>query len=111
MTSAYQYVGKVVDVIDGDTLIVDIDLGLRTTRREHVRLYGVNAPEIKTQEGKAAKLFVLDWLAYHGPALCVRTFKDKQEKYGRWLVVLEAADGAVLTKDLVVAGHAEYKSY
>ena len=37
-----EYVAKVVRVVDGDTLDVDIDLGFDLTLRERVRLYGIN---------------------------------------------------------------------
>jgi endonuclease YncB( thermonuclease family) len=47
--------GKVVRVIDGDTVVVDLDLGWRVFKNlEHVRIDGINAPEIRTEEGKRA---------------------------------------------------------
>ena len=43
-----EYVAKVVRVVDGDTLDVDIDLGFDLTLRERVRLYGINTPETRS---------------------------------------------------------------
>jgi micrococcal nuclease len=44
----YHYKARVVDVYDGDTCTVDIDLGLSTwIHGEKLRLYRINAPEVK----------------------------------------------------------------
>ena len=44
----YTYKANVTAVYDGDTCTVDIDLGLHTwVRNEKIRLYGINAPEIR----------------------------------------------------------------
>jgi len=43
-----EYIAKVVRVVDGDTLDVDINLGFDLTLRERVRLYGINTPEIRS---------------------------------------------------------------
>lgn len=43
-------------VIDGDSIRnVDIPLGLGTTATRHLRLHGINAPEIRTEKGPRAK--------------------------------------------------------
>lgn len=81
----YHYRAVVVAVTDGDTVVVDIDLGLRIWARKQVlRLEGVAAPETRTPEGREAKA----WLAAElpvGTPVIVRTKKDRREKYGRWL--------------------------
>lgn len=48
---------KVVEVVDGDTLKLDLDLGFHLTLRSRVRIIGINAPEMTTPEGVAAKAF------------------------------------------------------
>lgn len=42
-------------VIDGDTFVVTIHLGYDTYTKQHIRLYGYDAPEMNTIEGRAAK--------------------------------------------------------
>lgn len=106
----YEYQGTVVNVVDGDTLDLNIDLGLETHRIIRVRLNGIDCPELKTDEGKAAKAFTERWLAPLGAALpifIVRTYKDKTEKYGRYLADVEhPPTGSLLNDDLVTNGHA-----
>ena len=60
----YEYHAKVVRVIDGDTLDLDVSLGFYVTQKVRVRLAGVNTPEMhdtdatKRAAAQAAKSFV-----------------------------------------------------
>ena len=63
----YEYNCKIVKVVDGDTVDVDIDLGFGVwMRNERVRLYGIDAPESRTRDkeekkyGLASKKYVQD---------------------------------------------------
>ena len=73
------------------------------------RLYGVNTPEVigaNKAAGLKAKEFVEKTIPV-GTEILIRTFKDKKEKYGRYLcdVVLESADsGKTLSKLLIEKG-------
>lgn len=53
---SYVYEAVVVRVIDADTVVVDVDLGFYVTVRQSARLLGINAWEISTPAGKAARL-------------------------------------------------------
>jgi micrococcal nuclease len=44
----YFYKCKLTRVIDGDSIVADIDLGFRTFTNRHIRLWGIDAPEIRT---------------------------------------------------------------
>lgn len=117
------YPARIVRVIDGDTLDVDVtltasvkvDVGLDTTLTAtaaedvsiRLRLNGLNAPEKNTPEGKAAIAFVNAWITQHaGPYTLTTLPGDRREKYGRTLATVTAADGAVLNQDLLASGHA-----
>ncbi len=115
----YERHATVTRVIDGDTLYLAVDLGCDTTLAMTVRLIGLNAPEMNTDAGKAAKAFVEGWVdTYHrsslliGTRLALRTIKDRREKYGRYLADLVPvdADGQLdapsLCQALLDAGHA-----
>ncbi len=54
----YTYPAYVINVIDGDTFTAIIDLGFEFVTEQKLRLRGLDAPEIDSEEGKAAKEFV-----------------------------------------------------
>jgi micrococcal nuclease len=91
----YIYKAELIRVIDGDTVALVIDLGFDTSRIERFRLYGIDAPEMRTKEGKAAKAWLEDAIRPPEP-IYVQTIqlstKSKRDKYGRFLAVLY--DGA-----------------
>jgi micrococcal nuclease len=62
----YEYKVKVVHVVDGDTIDVDIDLGFKTVlTKRRIRLYGIDTPESRTrnkeekQRGLISKKYIL----------------------------------------------------
>ena len=87
----YIYKAELIRVVDGDTVDLIIDLGFDTSRRERFRLYGIDAPEMRTKAGKEAKAWL--WEALQPlEAIYVQTIqletKAKRDKYGRFLAVL-----------------------
>jgi len=101
--------------VDADTLRLEVDLGLDVRHRLVVRLAGVDAPEMATEAGKAARTYTRQWLYEVGVvdtasgevAVVIRTHKDKREKYGRYLAdVFSVVGDRSLNLDLVTAGHA-----
>jgi micrococcal nuclease len=99
----YEYRGAVVNVVDGDTVDVLIDLGLETHREIRLRLYGIDAAERFTDLGKMATEALRDLFAGN-PHVTVRTFKDRTEKYGRYLAILTTEDG-ICINDWLVESH------
>ena len=86
---------------------MDIDLGFGNwTKSQPIRIYGVDAPELGTTEGKAAREFTVA-LIPPGTKVVLTTFKDAKEKYGRYLGKVTLPDGADLGDILVAAGHAK----
>ena len=54
--SAYYYKGILRRIVDGDTIVADIDLGFDVSlKKQKFRLYGINAPESRTRD-KAEKV-------------------------------------------------------
>lgn len=95
----------VIRIIDGDTIVIDIDLGDDVWRRRTVRLVRINAPELNTEAGKRAASFVATYLP-KGTELVVQTTKT-HERYGRMLAeVWSRATGRNLNDLLVESGHA-----
>ena len=79
----YTYNCKVLRVVDGDTVEVEIDLGLYVKITRMVRLLGINAPEMNTPEGPKAKEHLEVLLA--GNFIVIQTHLDRNDKYGRLL--------------------------
>ena len=77
----YTYRGYLDYVIDGDTVVLYVDLGFGTYSRQKLRLRGIDTPELKTPEGEKAKAFVVEILKK--PKLIkIRTYrKDKYDRY------------------------------
>ncbi|MFA5329064.1 MAG: thermonuclease family protein [Prolixibacteraceae bacterium] len=89
----YQYNANVQKVVDGDTMEIDIDLGLSTwVRKEKIRLFGINTPEVygvkkdspEWEKGNLASGFVKAILKANDHVI-IQTIKDQKEKYGRYL--------------------------
>jgi micrococcal nuclease len=105
----YEYQATVVDVIDGDTVRLDVDLGFSIRQRMALRLYGINAPEMvgaTKAAGVLARLFLMAMFPLDG-RVTIRTFKDKTDKYGRILAdIFTQNDLVPVSKRMVDAGHA-----
>ena len=53
----YEYKCKMVRVVDGDTVDVDIDLGFGVwMRKQRIRMYGIDTPESRTSD-KVEKVY------------------------------------------------------
>jgi endonuclease YncB( thermonuclease family) len=89
----FEYSAQLVRLIDGDTLILDVDCGFNIILRERFRLARINAPELVSISGMQAKTFAGLQLA-KATALKISSSRPRQEKYGRWLaeVYFQTAD-------------------
>jgi micrococcal nuclease len=98
---------RVVRVVDGDTLIMDLDLGWKIWRMgERCRLSGINAPELDVVEGGLARQFVEDVCLIAHAADEVTFVSRSLDKYGRPLGIVRLADGRILNDLILSAGHA-----
>lgn len=102
---SYTYKAEKIRVIDGDTIDLRVDLGLRIFVEIRCRLFGINAPELSQPGGKDAKE-ALDLYTFAIPFLIIKTFKNPKDKYGRWLVLLYR-DSLCINDDMVKKGLAE----
>ena len=89
----YIYKCKILNVVDGDTIDIELDLGFNIKMKERVRLIGVDTPEVygpnAEPAGQVASQFVKEWLEkrqknndmfeYHSIKY------DAKDKYGRSL--------------------------
>ena len=102
----WHYRATIVRIVDADTFDVDIDLGLRITKRSRLRLAGIDAWETRGSErqlGLLAKARAQEILPV-GTEVLIRT--KKAGKYGRWLANVFVGETHV-NEMLVVEGHAK----
>jgi micrococcal nuclease len=79
----YQYKAKLNRVVDGDTVNLTIDLGFRLNYTANCRLAGINAPEMNTEEGKTAKVALMQMI---GDEFLIES--TGLDKYGRPVVLI-----------------------
>jgi micrococcal nuclease len=125
----YEYNCKIVRVIDGDTVDVDIDLGFDVClKKQRIRLFGVDTPESRTRDvvekkfGIMAKNFVKGRLPIGSDQILRTRLEDSRGKFGRILgefvmedstlnIILVSTNNAVSyfgqSKEEVEAGHLE----
>jgi micrococcal nuclease len=101
----YEYNCKIVRVIDGDSIILDIDLGFsHWIHNESIRLYGIDTPECRTRdaEEKAAGLLAKEFVeeALHVGGTYTLTTREKG-KFGRYLGVIMLSDKTSINAALV----------
>ena len=111
----YEYRVKIVKVIDGDTVDVDIDLGFGIILSdERVRIMGIDTPESRTRDkvekkfGLASKARLKSLLGKTGilKTQINKNGEDMKGKFGRILGDFVAEDGRMVTDILVEEGHA-----
>lgn len=103
----YQYRAKVNRIIDGDSVILDIDLGFDVwMNNQSIRIYGIDTPESRTKDldekkrGLMAKKYVEDLLPV-GDVVTINTYKDQGGKFGRILAKITNVDGIDIGESLI----------
>ncbi|MBB3123838.1 micrococcal nuclease [Mesoflavibacter sabulilitoris] len=104
----YNYKAKIIDVYDGDTVTAMVDLGFLHFQEMKLRLYGIDTPELRGEEREQG-IIVRDILREMvlGKEVTIRSYKDKQGKYGRYLANIILEDGLEVNQWLVDNGHAK----
>ena len=91
----YTYNAKLIRVINGDTLDLEIDLGFDLNIKQRLKLYGVDTPDSRSsdlvvkQKGLDAKQRLMDLLPKQFE---VTTILNKRGKYGRILGTIKIQD-------------------
>lgn len=98
----YTYKGKVVKIVDADTVDVNLDLGFDISKKVRCRLAGIDAPELNTTAGKEAKAFLVAQLPVGAD---VSIGSKEYDKYGRSVADIYYG-GKLVNQMLLDAGHA-----
>lgn len=113
----YKYNAKVIKIVDGDTVDLEIDLGFKLYTLQRCRLDGIDAPELTSKDkdkkelAQKVKKYLIEKLI--GKTILVET--KKQGKFGRYLVkiwIYKDIEKLILeeksiNQDLIDKGYAE----
>ena len=116
----YEYNATVTEVVDGDTIVIDIDLGFDVMfTNQKVRLLGIDTPESRTSDkvekvfGVASKECVKKFVAGCKSKVIIRTYISEgtddsgREKFGRLLGEIVNPDTKeVLNEQLISKNYA-----
>ncbi|MBM4274656.1 MAG: hypothetical protein FJ128_11040 [Deltaproteobacteria bacterium] len=101
---AGDFTGRVVGVMDGDTITVYPEGGASAK----VRLYGIDAPERRQPYSNAARKYLSDLVFGKKVRVRVRT----QDRYGRVVAEIIREDGVNVNQEMLRAGYAWwYRKY
>ena len=111
----YEYRCKIIRVVDGDTVDVDIDLGFGVwMHKERIRLHGIDTPESRTRDlaekqyGLIAKEQIKSFMPV-GSMQTLVTVKDKTGKFGRilgkFLIHDNKTDAQMTINDWMIREH------
>ena len=111
----YEYKCKIVKVVDGDTVDVDLDLGFGVwLRDERVRIMGIDTPESRTSDkvekifGQAAKDRLISLLGSEATldTMINKNGENMKGKFGRILGNFRTINGEHCADVLMNEGHA-----
>lgn len=111
-SAVYQYSAKIVEWKDGDTPVIDIDLGFSVRTRQIVRVFGINTPETRSADAdeKRRGLAALQWAQFLAPAGAVVTVRSTKpgggDKFGRYLATITLEGGRDYSAEMIAKGHA-----
>jgi endonuclease YncB( thermonuclease family) len=108
---AYQYEAIVTRVIDGDTLVVQVDLGFKVWAEKTLRLARINSPELSTPAGVISREYLNKYLLDNKGA--INFLSKKLDVYGRSIAEVQVSNNSegFLSDLLVLSGNAVYKKY
>ncbi|MFT5169521.1 MAG: micrococcal nuclease [Candidatus Omnitrophota bacterium] len=100
----YTYAAHCERVVDGDTVIFQIDVGFRTWIRQYLRLRGIDTPELKTTAGAKSKNFLYRLLKKN-PDVRIKT--HQADIYGRYLTDIFLKDGTYVNQLILDRGYGQ----
>ena len=86
----YEYKAEVIRWVDGDTLLVEVDLGFYVKKTERVRLARIDAPEMNSEvayqvrQAKSARSKAKKFCP-KGAIITLQTAKEKRDRYARYI--------------------------
>lgn len=97
----YEYNATILNVIDGDTFDLDVDLGFDVHKFMRVRLLDVDTPEKRGKEEKELGQICTEYATNHflGQHIVIKSYKNKDaqtDSFGRYLVYCTLSNGSMI---------------
>lgn len=105
----YHYRCHLRDVIDGDTVQLEVELGFHARLTVRVRLEGIDTPELRgktfdeRRRAQDAQALVAQWCEARADRIILRTVRDGRDKFGRLLATLIDQDTGETVQDSLIA--------
>lgn len=105
----YNYEAKILRIVDGDTVNLEMDLGMKIYFKTNCRLSKINAPELSSTDpetrlkAQASKTYLSTLLPINSIVYLKSTGLDK---YGRSLAEIITKEGLSVNDEMVRSGHA-----
>jgi len=112
----FEYKCKILKIVDGDTVDIDIDLGFDIIlSNQRVRLFGIDTPESRTRDkvekkyGLLAKDYVKKLIPVRSTQVLVTQKDDARGKFGRILgkfkVYDQKSDSEMFLHEMMIRDH------
>ena len=88
----YCYFGKLIRVVDGDTIDLEVDLGFNVHIKERFRLIDVDCPETRgefSEYGEICKQRVIKAFEEHSETVRITSYRNKPDSFGRWIAAID----------------------
>lgn len=114
-----EYPAQLIEVVDGDTIDLRVDLGFRTYKKVRVRIRGIDTREVygvsddtrSYEIGKKQSSFAKEFLENNDGRwpLTLQTYKEEKGAYGRWIGDILVDDNSYAEAVLAEWPESEYE--
>lgn len=104
--NTHHHMARLLRVVDGDTVKLDVDVDFRMHFIHLFRLVGINAPEHDKEATAFLENLLLTETAWAVPGAQHLIVSALADKYGRYLVTIPLLNGQTANDRMVAAGHA-----
>ena len=102
----YVYKAKIINVVDGDTVDMIVDLGFYTFIKERFRLSHIDTPELNSPDAEERKKAVeaKNFMSqYNNQDVLIKS--SKKDKYGRFLAEIYQLNSTTSINDSLVSNN------
>jgi len=114
MNKNYRYKALITNIVDGDTMDAEVDLGFRIKIKIRFRINGIDTPEIyhpSCPEEKEHGIKATERAKQLLLGKSVNIVSHKPDKFGRWLCDILLDESRTYTELMILEGYLKKDSY